>query len=202
MAEPDGIARLAQALGLPEERVRAALASAGATPADLLRGLRAGVQDERLGLAAKQLRVDAARLGAALVDAAMEHPLATHAATMADGLAATLKGSAEEALSIGLEIVGETVPRVVNLVLAVLAVGGVALVAVGFLAILDTEQFLRLLALFAGLALALTGVLLFVLAWKLHEATATVRTVARVARKWRARRLEREAAGAREPSEV
>jgi hypothetical protein len=117
-------------------------------------------------------------------------PVAEGPADMASGLIAAAKGTAEEALAIGLEIVGESIPRLLNHVLAAVAAAGVALVALGALAILSTSLFVQLLAILAGIALIATGALLFTLAWRLHEATAALRTLARVAKRIRARRAE------------
>lgn len=187
-------ARLAAALGLPEERVAAALRQAALTPSQLANAARAGLDDERVRDLAKLLRVDPARLAAAVIDAAGEWVRLQ--GTAAEGFAAAARGAADEAVSIGLEIVGETIPRIVSQVLAVFAAAGVVFVALGALALVDAPLFRQLLTYIAGLALIITGVLLFALAWKVHEATATLRTVAKIAKKWRERRAAGEAAKA------
>jgi hypothetical protein len=152
------VRRVAQGLGVPPERVAQALSEAG---------MAAGAVGA-VGAAAGALRAEA-------VDAAI-------------AAKAALQGTAEEALAVGLEVVAESVPRMVNHTLAVLAASGVALVALGALAILNTTLFVHLLAILAGIALVVAGGLLFTLAWRLHEATASLRTLARIARTWRARR--------------
>jgi sulfite exporter TauE/SafE len=97
-------------------------------------------------------------------------------------IAGAVRDAAEEALMALLEFLAEAVPRFLNRVLALFALAGVALLAIGGLVILDTPLFLRILSVIAGLALIALGVGMFLLAWKLHEATATLRTLARLAR--------------------
>jgi hypothetical protein len=190
---PPGTGRLAAALGLPEERVARALDAAGASAQGLLGAMREG-REEELQEVARAMRVERARLQAAVLEAADEaSSFAGRAATAAEGVGAALRGTAEEALAIGLEIVAETIPRILNHVLAVLAAAGLALVALGLLAIFNTALFVQLLAVLAGLALIAAGIGLFTLAWRLHEATAALRTLARIARKWRERSAAREA---------
>jgi len=185
--DPD-VERLAEALDMPPERVARALDAAGLSPA-ALRATSAGeVRGERLEAVARALRVEAPRLRAALLDIATSSAaFAGQAATATDAALAAVRGTAEEALAIGLEIVGESVPKLLNNLLAGLAAAGVALVALGLLAIFQTELFVRLLAIIAGIALVAAGAAFFVLAWRLHEATSALRMLARVAKRWRAR---------------
>jgi hypothetical protein len=114
-------------------------------------------------------------------------------AAYAQGVVDSVRQTAEDAIEIALEVLGETIPRILNGALAALVAGSVALVFLGLLAIFATSLFIQVLAIIAGLALIATGVLLFALAWRLHAATAGIRTMANVARKWRMKRAAREA---------
>jgi hypothetical protein len=196
MPEPAGepgpidpaLQRLAAALGVPAERLERALTSHGWSARDLLAAARAGASDSLVQDVAGALRVDRVRLVAAALESLSAGEVGVGAM---QGMAAAFRGTAEEALSVGLEILGESIPRMLNHLLAVLAVAGVALVALGLMAIFATTLFVQLLAILAGLALVATGIGLFTLAWRVHEATATLRTLARVARRMRAKQRER-----------
>ncbi|MCA1813729.1 MAG: hypothetical protein LC624_07240 [Halobacteriales archaeon] len=114
-------------------------------------------------------------------------------AAYAQGVVDNVRHTAEDAIEVALEVVGETIPKILNGLLAALVAGAVALIFLGLLAIFATSIFLQLLAIIAGLALVATGVFLFAFAWRLHAATASIRTMADVARKWRMRRDARRA---------
>lgn len=177
---PASAARLAELLGLPEEEVEEAMRLAASDPAELTEAALAGRDGERLAQVARKLGVDKARLAAALV--------ASDLGRLAAPAAEAVREGAEEALDVAVDLLAESVPRFLNRALAVLALGGLALVALGGLAFADQSAFEQALAWVAGGALLALGVGMFWLAWRLHEATATVRVLARLARRWRERR--------------
>ncbi|HEV8359156.1 MAG TPA: hypothetical protein VGR28_01740 [Candidatus Thermoplasmatota archaeon] len=187
---PD-LLRTAAALGIAPERLARALEEHGVKAEQLHDLVRAGTSDERLLAIARSLRVGQGMLAAAVLEAAAGAPIAEKVGQYAEGVATAIRGTAEEALGIALEILGESVPKLLNNVLAVLALAGAAFVALGLLAIFATTIFVQLLAILAGLVLVGLGAAMFLLAWRLHEATAIVRTVAKVAKRMRERQRAR-----------
>ncbi|MHB8605487.1 MAG: hypothetical protein ACYDCK_09550 [Thermoplasmatota archaeon] len=192
----DAIARLAKSLALPEEKVRAALAKLGTNPRDALELVLSGSGEERIAEIAKALKVSRPRLAVALIDSA--GPIAEVATGTVGRIAEGARGVADRALSFAMEVVefaleifAETIPRILGRITAVLILGGLALAALGVIAIVDPPLFLKIAIYAVGVGLVLVGALWIWLAWKLHEATAIFRTLAKLARAWRERRETR-----------
>lgn len=191
----DATARLARALGLDEVRVRAAFDALGVTPTQAFALILHGTDEAKVERLAKELHVSRARLAIALLDGATQ---TASAWAQQQGVGERVQQAAgraadrakEWAFEVGefvLETLAETIPRILNRVTLALALLGVVLAGSGILAIVAPDLFLKVVYYLVGGLLVAFGVGAIWLAWKIHEATATLRTLARLAKKWRAR---------------
>lgn len=207
MSEPDrvptssepvsvALARLARSLGVDESKVQAALQATRLTPAEAFAFILHGEHEERVAALAKELHVSRPRLALALLDGAVQttSTWAQQNQGLGEKVGAAARSAAsraqEWALEVGeffLEIFAETIPRILNRITLALVLMGVVLVGLGALAFIDRALFLVVAYYAMAAFLVVAGAALVWAAWRIHEATATLRTLARVARKWRAR---------------
>lgn len=189
----EALARLARALGANEDKVQAALDASQLSPAQAFDAILHGKDEEAVARLAKELHVSRPRLALALLDGAVQQT-----SQWAASAAPTLREKAKEAASraqewafevieFTLETFAETIPRILNRITLALVLTGLVFTGMGLLAIIDQALFLRIVWYVFGAMMVLFGVTLVYVAWRIHEATATIRTLARLAKKWRAR---------------
>lgn len=182
------VVRIARALGVDEKRVQGAFDAMGLSPGAAFALLLQGTDEKKVEKLAKEMHVSRARLALALLDAqSVPKGLGEKVSDAAGRAAERAKEWAFEVGEFVLETFAETIPRVLNRVTLGLALVGVVLAGSGILAIVSPEIFLKVVYYLVGGLLVLFGALSIYLAWKIHEATATLRTLARLAKRWRAR---------------
>lgn len=194
-ASSDAIAKLSRALGLDESRVRSAFKAAGVTPEDIFKLILHGENEEKVAQLAKELKVSRARLALALLDGAVQGASAwASQSTLGERVADKANRAADRAKEWAFDVVeflfetfAETIPRFLNRVTLVLVLFGLVFAGMGVLALVSPELFLQVVVYVIGALLVVLGATSIWIAWKIHEATATLRTLARLARKWRSR---------------
>jgi hypothetical protein len=195
MEPADAVTRMARALGVDESRVQGAFDAMGLSPSAAFSLLLQGTDEAKVEKLAHAMRVSRARLALALLDSAtqgasqfaQEKGIGERVSQAAGRAADRAKEWFFEIAEFVLETFAETIPRILNRITLGLALFGVILLGSGILAIVAPELFLKVVYYIVGGLLVLFGVGSLWLAWKIHEATATLRTLARMARKWRGR---------------
>lgn len=192
-AEPpeEAVVRLARSLGLDPAKVAEVLRQHRLAPADAFALVLQGGGEERVERLAHDLHVSRPRLALALLDSTVQ---AASASGMGARAGAALQSAREratewlvEVAEFVLETLAESIPRTLNRIVFGLAVLGVAAMGLGIVALVDRDLFFVVAIYALGAFLVLGGAALVWLAWRIHEATATLRTLARVAKRWRAR---------------
>jgi cytochrome c biogenesis factor len=97
-----------------------------------------------------------------------------------------------DVLEFVLETFAETIPRILRRVTLVLVLSGATLVGLGVLAVVDQALFVKVAYYAMAAAFVLVGGGLVWVAWRIHEMTASLRTLARLAKRWRERFARRE----------
>jgi hypothetical protein len=188
-------ARLARALGLDEARVKAAFDALGVSPTEAFTLILHGTDEAKVEKLAKELRVSRARLALALLEGAtqtasqwaQQQGVAERVQQATARVTERARDWAFEVAEFVLDTFAETIPRILNRITLALVLLGVVFAGMGVLAIVSPELFLKVVVYVVGGLLVLFGLGAIWLAWKIHEATATLRTLARLAKKWRAR---------------
>jgi hypothetical protein len=189
----DALARLARSLGVDEAKVGAALAATRMTPAQAFDAILHGRDDAQIEKLAKELHVSRPRLALALLDGAVQQTSQLAGAVTptlrekAMDAASRAKDWAFEVVEFTLETFAETIPRILNRITLALVLTGLVFTGMGVLALVDQALFLKIVWYVVGAMMTLFGLTLVYVAWRIHEATATIRTVARLAKKWRSR---------------
>lgn len=186
------VERLAKALNLAPERVEAAMRAAGVTPAEAFDAILHGSAAERVDKLAKELKVTRPRLALALLDGAVAQTSAWAGA--AGGAVDAVRGRLDRAkdwffdvLEFVLEIFAETIPRILKRITLVLVLTGLVMVGLGVLAVVNKALFLLVAYYAMAAAFLLFGLGLIWTAWRIHEMTSALRTLARLAKRWRER---------------
>jgi hypothetical protein len=182
------VQRIAQFLGIAAHKVQEAFAQLGVSPRDLLTMVLEGRGSEQMEWLARALGITRERLGQAFADAAQGSPIFSGLGQMAGGMGGALRDTADEVVDSGLELFAESIPRFIKRVLTVMVLLGLVFLTLALLAFVDQPLFQRILVYLAGVfMLALAGAMFF-LAMKLQEATAMLRALAVIAKRWRAKR--------------
>jgi hypothetical protein len=193
---PDATLRLARALGMDEARVESAFKALGMTPTQAFTLILHGTDEAKVERIAKELHVSRARLALALLDGATQSAAAwaQQPGGIGERVSQTASRAVDRAKEWGFEVAefvletfAETIPRILNRITLVLVLTGVVFAGMGILAIVSPALFLEVVVYVVGGLLIVFGAAAIWLAWKIHEATATLRTLARLAKKWRAR---------------
>src|SRR5438094_8194 len=104
------------------------------------------------------------------------------------GAAGAVRGKMDRArewffdvLEFVLEIFAETIPRILRRVTMTLVLSGLVLIGLGVLAVVDPALFVKVAYYTMAAAFVLAGAGLVWIAWRIHELTSALRTLARLA---------------------